>query len=79
MPTLIIRNVPEKVCSRIKDRAKEHRRSMAMEALVMLERELDFFDVRPLDIKNRPPRTKFLKPYRLTDENIEAAINEGRK
>lgn len=81
MATLTIKNVPRDLYKQLKKRAAEHRRSMNGEAIVCLEHSL------------RSPRTdggkdpflaiaremrKMTAGHVLTDEELEAAINEGR-
>jgi plasmid stability protein len=78
MPTLIIRDVPEKVYQRIKDSAKEHRRSLAKEALVMLEARLDPYDVPRVDW-SKLPKIRLRGKVDASPEAIKRAIEEGRE
>lgn len=79
MPTLIIRDVPEKIVETLKLQAKRHHRSMAKEALAMLEARLNPYDVPPLDWRKLPKPIKLLKPIDMSPESINAMIDEGQK
>ena len=78
MPTLIIRDVPEKTYLRLKNSAKENRRSLAKEALVMLEARLNPYDVPKLDWSKFPTVRLKGKPN-LSPEAIQAMIDQGRE
>jgi plasmid stability protein len=73
MATLVVKDVPDDLHAALKQRAQQHRRSVAKEVLTMLERELAV----PRRAPNLPPPIK-LKGGPITIEEIEAAINEGR-
>jgi plasmid stability protein len=78
LPTLIIRDVPEITYRRLKDQAVAHRRSLAKEALVVLEARLDPHDVPAIDF-SKIPQFKFKKRMKFDIRAVEAAINEGRE
>lgn len=77
MATLIIRNVPEKTCSTLKRRAAKHHRSMAMEALTLLEEKLYEFEVPAVNLEGFT-QIRFKKKVNATPEWVERMINEGR-
>jgi plasmid stability protein len=72
MAGIVIKDLPSGLHKQLKDQAKENHRSMAAEALTILERGLKFNERRKL-----PPvhRGKFL----LTDEWLDRAKREGRE
>ena len=70
MPGLLIKNVPTELHHRLKQRAKENRRSMTQEALVLIESGLGL-----RRSWTPPPPVKGKKP--LTDEWIDRAKREG--
>jgi hypothetical protein len=75
MPGLLIRDVPDDLRQKLKERAARNRRSMTREALVILETALSgTYEVE--DINPPPPHHgRFL----LTDEWIDQAKREGRQ
>ncbi len=75
MPGLLIRDVPDDLRQKLKERAARNRRSMTMEALVILETALsDTYEVGAITPPT-PHRGQFL----LTDEWIDQAKREGRQ
>ncbi len=78
MPTLIIRDVPEKTYQLLKERAVLHRRSLAKEALVVLEERLDPYDVPRIDW-SRWPTVKLKGDPKIDPETLQAMIDEGQE
>lgn len=79
MATLTIKNIPDGLYVRLKERAKQHRRSINSEVIVYLEQALGS---APLDLtaflaRVRARRQTMSRVY-LTDEDLRAAKNEGR-
>ena len=72
MPSLILRNVPEEVHRKLKERAARHHRSMTKEAVAILEEELS--EPGPVRI---PEPVKPKKP--IPASVIDRAIEEGRE
>ncbi len=73
MSTLLIRDLPEKLHRQLKERAAKHRRSMAKEAIVLLEEALNNEAVLPPDLPH-----PFNGTFKLNDEWIDAAKAEAR-
>lgn len=73
MSTIVLKNVPDDIHARLKDRAQRNRRSVTKELLTMIEQGLTPTRVAP----QLPPPIK-LKGGPLTIEEIEAAIEDGR-
>ena len=64
MAILQVRNIPEPVYARLKERAAEHRRSVTKEAILLLEGALGF-DPSGRDLRNR-----------MIDSLLEAGLSE---
>ena len=73
MPGLVIRNLPPELHRKLEERARRHHRSMAEEAVAILEQALEGGE----GVKEAPP------PYRgrftLTQEFLDRARREGRE
>ena len=75
MSTLVVKNLPDDLHDRMRERASRNRRSVAQEAIHILEAGIDTAPKRmPIEL---PPLVK-LKGGPLTTEQILAAIREGR-
>ena len=72
MPSLMLRDLPEEVHKRLRDRANRHHRSMTKEAVSILEREL--LKTGPVKL---PPVVAGAKP--IPTQLIDEAIEEGRE
>lgn len=72
MPSIVVKDIPEKLHKRLKAQAREHRRSMSQEILTILENGLV-----PLKRRKLPPLVK--ANVLITDEMINAAKREGRE
>ena len=75
MSTLVVKNLPDGLHERLRNRAQRNHRSLTKEVIVILERGLD--DAQPRRAVELPPPVK-LRGGPLTIEQIEAAIAEGR-
>jgi hypothetical protein len=73
MASLVLKNLPDDVHRRLKKQAQRNRRSMAQEAVTLLERSL--VEVPPVVLPRKP--IKPLKP--VTGQMILEAIREGRR
>jgi plasmid stability protein len=72
MPSLILRDLPEEVHHRLRDRAQRHHRSMTKEAVSILEREL--LASGPVKL---PPVVAASRP--IPSDLIDEAVREGRE
>jgi len=72
MPSLILRDLPEEVHKRLRDRAQRHHRSMTKEAVSILEREL--VAAGPVRL---PPVVSAAQ--QIPADVIDRAIEEGRE
>jgi hypothetical protein len=75
MPGLLIRDLPDDLHQKLKERAARNRRSLAKETLVILETAL-----RDMSAMESPePPTPYKGHFQLTDEWINQAKREGRR
>ena len=79
MTTLTIKNLPDDLHQRLKERAERHRRSLNSEVLVCLEHAVGASRVDPEAhlARIRAIRAK-TAAWPLTDERLEQARREGR-
>jgi len=74
MPGLLIRDLPDDLHQKLKERAARNRRSLANETLVILEAVL-----RDMSSTETPePPIPYKGHFQLTDEWIDQAKREGR-
>jgi plasmid stability protein len=87
MTSITIKNLPPELYEQLKLRAQNNRRSINNEVIVMLEMgvEMDLHLApkrTPAEVEKILARTRKVREltanYRLTDEELEKAINEGR-
>ena len=79
MATLTVKNIPDELHERLKQRAAQHRRSLNSEVIVCLEQVLGS---RPLDpaafLARVRARRQAMPQIYVTEEDLRAAKNEGR-
>ncbi|MDJ0756508.1 MAG: Arc family DNA-binding protein [Ardenticatenaceae bacterium] len=73
MTNMIIRQIPEELHQKIKERAARHRRSVNKEVLVLLEEALARHDALPAE-----PPEPFAGRVAITDDWLRQAREEGR-
>ena len=79
MATLTIRDVPDELYKKLKERAERQRRSISKEAIVCLESALETSRVDPDALKARVRRLREQSPdLEVTDEELRRARDEGR-
>lgn len=79
MATLTIKNIPDALHQQLKDRAKQHRRSINSEVIVCLEQVLGRAPVDRTELlASIRARRQTMSGVYLTDEDLRAAKNEGR-
>ncbi len=76
MSTLVVKNLPEALHERLRERAQQNHRSLTKEVIVLLEQGV-LGPSRRQPIKLPPPIK--LKNGPVTTEWIEAAIADGRE
>lgn len=80
MVTVTIKNIPEAVYDMIRNQAKTNHRSINGEILSILEPAIS---IPPLDIQETLKRARKVREltaqYKITADEIEKLINEGRE
>lgn len=80
MVTVTIKNIPEEIYARIKTQAKANHRSINGEILSILEQAIS---IPPIDVQGTLKRARKVREltahYKITADEIEKLINEGRE
>ena len=80
MATVTLKNIPEQIYARIKMQAKANHRSINGEILSILERAVS---IPPIDVEATAKRARKVREltaqYKITADEIEKMINEGRE
>jgi len=80
MVTVTIKNIPEEVYERIKTQAKANHRSINGEILSILEQAISIPPIDVLETLKRARKVRELTAnYKITANEIEKLINEGRE
>lgn len=81
MATVTLRNVPESLYEKLKNRAEQTRRSMNAEAIVCLEKALESEQIDPEQLLADAENIRSLSNDELyvTDEQLRAARQQGRE
>ncbi len=79
MPALTIKNIPEDLYKRLRDAARDHRRSLNSEILYCVERTLAPYRI---DVSDRLAMARKIREksaaYTLTDDFLDSAKTDGR-
>ena len=78
MANLTVKNLPDALYEKLKTQAEAHRRSIAGETTVILERALGERAVQEEELHRRANRLRDRTPLFLTERDRSAAIDEGR-
>lgn len=79
MPTITVKNIPEDIYERVKQQAKNNRRSINSEVIMLMERAVSSYRIDPEEfIAEARAIRELTAAYPITDEELEKAINEGR-
>jgi len=78
MKTITLKNVPDELHQRLKERAKRHRRSMNGEAIACLEQVLGAQETDPEEILRRAREFRSRVGFRLTHEQFKRFKEMGR-
>lgn len=78
MATLTIRNIPDELHARLKERAKANRRSLNQEVIVELAREVDERRERVGQVLESVKKFRAGLKKTLSTEEIREAIEDGR-
>lgn len=74
MPTLQIRNIPQKLYDDLEQSAKDSRRSLTQEAIVLLEKALADFDFKEAKKRRKEVVKQISRNRRLSEEEANLAI-----
>ena len=78
MPSITVKNIPDKIYTRIKESAKANRRSVNSEIIHQLEQSMFANKVDEEEIRYQVQQFRSKIKQRLSTEEIEAAINRDR-
>ena len=78
MPSITLKGIPDGVMKRLRDRARQERRSLNQQAILLLERALD--DERPSFLEAHDAFVQQHGPLPVDDETFEGlrSSDEGR-
>lgn len=79
MVNITIKNIPDEVYEKLKDRAKRNRRSINNEVIHLIESQFRANQVNAEEVLYKARKFRSKLKGSLTTEEIEAAINEGRE
>ena len=80
MPSITLKNIPERLYERLKYFAKARHRSLNSEIIFNLEKSVGLAEEDPEKLRQEAKafRERVGKKAKVTSEEIEKAINEGR-
>lgn len=78
MATLTIKNVPDDLYEKLKAAALTNRRSINSEVIYIIERAVEHRSQNPNEVMNRVRMLREKLDIYVTEEEINAAKNEGR-
>jgi len=79
MPTLHVRNVPEPIYDRLRQRAQEQQRSISAEVIMLLDFALAEGDDDQAQILARIHRRRFFNPAEANAPDSTALLREDRE
>lgn len=78
MPTLHVRNVPELLYERLRERAQERNRSLSAEVLILLDFALDESEDTQTDLLDSIRRRRFYNPAAVGAPDSSSLLREDR-
>lgn len=78
MANLTVKNLPDALYKKLKKQAHAHRRSVAGETTVILERALGTRAVPERELLSRAKQLREETPIYLTEEDRKSAVRKGR-
>ena len=79
MPPLHVRNVPQPIYDRLRQRAQERNRSLSAEVLVLLDDALEETAVPQSEILNHIRRRRFFNPARINAPDSATLLRQDRE
>lgn len=78
MPSITVKNIPESIYNKIKKQAESQHRSMNSEIIACLEKSVEPERVFPDEILRQARMMRNKVRGRISAEEIQSAIDEGR-
>lgn len=78
MATLTVKNVPDDLYEKLKVTAAANRRSINSEVITIIERAIEHQTENPYEVQARVRQLREKLDIYVTEEEINAAKNEGR-
>lgn len=78
MANLTVKGLPDDLYEKLKDQARAHRRSIAAETTVILERALGERSTTEFDLFHRAARLRGDSGVYLAENELEEAVRQGR-
>lgn len=78
MPTLHVRNVPEPLYDRLRERAQEQNRSLSAEVLILLDFALDESEDTQTELLDSIRRRRFFNPAAVGAPDSGSLLREDR-
>lgn len=78
MPTLHVRNVPEPLYDRLRERAQERNRSLSAEVLMLLDFALDESEDTQTELLDSIRRRRFYNPAAVGAPDSSSLLREDR-
>jgi plasmid stability protein len=79
MPTLHVRNVPEPLYERLRQRAQERNRSISAEVVTLLDFALEESEFSQLELLNNIRRRRFFNPAEAGAPDSVTLLREDRE
>ncbi|HLR25474.1 MAG TPA: Arc family DNA-binding protein [Fodinibius sp.] len=78
MPSITVKNIPERIYDKVRDQAQAHHRSINSEIIACLEQTVQARRISPDKILQEARKLRKRAKGSLSSQEIEDAINQGR-
>lgn len=78
MPSITVKNIPDRIYNKVRAQAEVHHRSINSEIIACLEKAVEPQRVSADDILQEARRLRKKAKGSLSSQEVEAAINQGR-
>jgi antitoxin FitA len=79
MPTLHVRNIPDALYERLRQRAQEENRSLSAEVVMLLDHALEETEGRQSQLLDRIRRRRFFNPAKAGAPDSTTLLREDRQ
>jgi antitoxin FitA len=79
MPTLHVRNIPDALYERLRQRAQEENRSLSAEVVMLLDHALEEAEGRQSQLLDRIRRRRFFNPAKAGAPDSTTLLREDRQ